>query len=217
MTRAVVRPVLQVVFSGHAVRTLALTLVYAVALGLSIIAAYELRFDFDVPNWLSGTMFSVCATTVTVRLLCLFAFDQFDELLSYFSRPDLKRLVLACTTAALLLGGIRLAAGVQFAPPRGVILMHFVISIVALSGMRLSFRRIRLLGNADPHARAKTRRIAIFGAGDCGAALAREFLAKPWLGMQPMVFFDDNREGHCSIHVFQWSAVPSRWPSIRRS
>ena len=201
MTRSFVCRILKVVLSGHASRTLALTMAYGAVLGLSILAAYELRFDFDVPNWLSVTMFSVCTTTVAVQLLCLFVFGQFDGLLSYFSRPDLKRLVLACTSAAALLGAIRLIFGVQFAPPRGVILIHYVITIGALSAMRLSFRRIRLIGTvATGRAHGKPRRIGIFGAGDCGAALARELLAKPWLAMRPLVFFDDERDSHCSIH-----------------
>lgn len=201
MTRSFVQRILRIVFSGRASRTLALTVGYATVLGLSILAAYELRFDFDVPDWLSITMFSVCATTVAVQLLCMLVCDQFDGLLSYFSRPDLKRLVLACTSAAVLLGAIRLIFGVQFAPPRGVILIHYLISIVALSAMRLSFRRIRLLGHAATRqAHAKARRVAIFGAGDCGALLAKEFLAKPWLALRPLVFFDDERDSHSSIH-----------------
>jgi len=201
MMRRLVRHILQVLLSGHGVRTLALAIAYAGVLAASIIVAYELRFDFDVPDWLSRTMLSVCAIAVAVQLLCLFVFNQFDGLLSYFSRPDLKRLVLACSVAAVLLGVMRLTLGVQFAPPRGVILMHYVIGLVSLSGMRLSFRGIRLFSHAGPgQIRATVRRIAIFGAGDCGAALAREFLGKPWLGLQPLVFFDDERDSHCSIH-----------------
>ncbi|MDQ6859634.1 MAG: polysaccharide biosynthesis protein [Verrucomicrobiota bacterium] len=188
------------VLRNYATRTVALTFLYAAVLAITYLLAFELRFDFDVPAWLTPTIWSVCAITVGTQLICMFVFDQFDGLLSYFSRPDLKRLVFACTLAAAVLGIIRLSFGVYLAPPRGVLLIDYMMSIGVLSGMRLSFRRIRLLSADRPvSGPARRHRIAIFGAGDCGAMLARECLSKPWLGIHAVAFFDDKRS-RASIH-----------------
>ncbi len=199
--KRLIQRALNSVLRNHATRTVALTFAYAVVLSLTFLLAYGLRFDFDVPDWLLPTILSVCCITVLIQMFCLYAFDQFDGLLSYFGRPDLKRLVFACTMAAVLLGALRLTIGVQVAPPRGVLLIDYMMSIGVLAAMRLSFRRIRLLSAEKPlHGPAKRNRVAIYGAGDCGAMLAREFLAKPWLGIQVVAFFDDERDSWSSIH-----------------
>src|SRR5207237_3727422 len=100
----------------HSLRVIALTVAYATVLGASVVLAYLLRFDFEIPRWLTPDIFSICAITVCVHLLCLFPFHQFDGLLSYFSTPDLKRLILACSSAVMVIGALRFAFGVTVAP-----------------------------------------------------------------------------------------------------
>jgi FlaA1/EpsC-like NDP-sugar epimerase len=45
---------------------------------------------------------------------------------------------------------------------------------------------------ADPAVKGVARSTAIIGAGDAGAAIARELLKKPSLRLKPVVFFDDD-------------------------
>ena len=71
---------------------------YGAVLGLSLFFAYQLRFDFAVPDNIEQNMLSVCAITVAVQLVCLFLFHQFDGLLTYLSTPDLRRLLSACSS-----------------------------------------------------------------------------------------------------------------------
>ncbi len=195
------RSTVGMILREHSARAIGLTLAYGVVLTLSILLAYLLRFDFDVPDWVHVTLLEVCAITVGVHLLCLFAFNQFDGLLSYFSTPDFRRIALACASAVMFLGLLRGVFGVTVAPPRGVLLMHLILSLGALSALRMSFRRIRLVVQAGPgRRRLKSKPVAIVGAGDCGAALAHELLRKPWLALNPVAFFDDHRKANCSIH-----------------
>ena len=209
MIRAVGRPILQRILKDRPVRLIGLTVTYALLLGLSIISAYLLRFDFDIPAWIRPSLLPVCVITVGVHLLCMFRFHQFDGLLSYFSTPDLRRLILACMVAVFALGAMRLTLGTGFAPPKGVLLMHFFLSVLGLSGMRLSFRHIRQIAFANGGRTPVTaRRVGIVGAGDCGAALAKDLLAKPWLALLPVAFFDDHRNSRCSIHGVAIAGVP---------
>lgn len=209
MIRALGRPILQRIMRDRPLRLIALTFTYALVIGLSVIFAYLLRFDFDIPAWIRPSVLSVCLITVSVHLLCMFCFHQFDGLLSYFSTPDLRRLMLACTTAVFALGAIRLIFGTGFAPPKGVLLMHYLLSTLALSGLRLSFRHIRQIAFANGgRTVVKPRRVAIVGAGDCGAALAKDLLAKPWLALLPVAFFDDHRSARCSIHGIAIAGIP---------
>ena len=158
----------------HAVRMLfaAFAIVW---LTLCLWLAYQLRFDFNVPPLGESALLSIAAMTVLTQLFALFCFHQFDGLLTYFSTPDLKRLVGACTGSSLLLGLFWLAGGLASAPPRSVILMDYVLCIVALSATRFVFRYGRGLAAASrPHSGRKPRRVGIVGAGDTGAALARD-------------------------------------------
>src|SRR4029077_20771610 len=98
---------------------------------------------FSVPDNIERNMLSVCAITVAVQLVCLFLFHQFDGLLTYFSTPDLRRLLCACSLATLVIATQRFTSGVIIAPPRGVILINFIQSIVVIGALRLSFRALR--------------------------------------------------------------------------
>ena len=143
MIRALTRSVIQFVLRMPGLRLLALMGAYGAVLGLSLFFAYQLRFDFVVPDNIAQNMLSVCAITVAVQLVCLFLFHQFDGLLTYFSTPDLRRLLSACSLATLVIAALRFTMGIIIAPPRGVILIDFILSIAAIGALRLSFRALR--------------------------------------------------------------------------
>ena len=215
MTR-LLRSVLQFAVRTPAFRVVALALLYSAVIGICIVFAYLLRFDFILPDWLDSRFFALCTIVVGVHLLCMFPFHQFDGLLGYFSAPDLKRLVLASLTAVLILGALRLTLGIDFAPPRGVLLMHFFLSVMALSSLRLTFRTLRrIAAHGTLKTSGKVRIVGIVGAGDCGASLAKELLAKPWLALEPVVFFDDHRDPRCSIHGLPLAGTPECIPEMK--
>ena len=132
---------------------------------------------------------------VELQLVLLFAFGQFEGLLSYFSLPDLARLFWAtfCSFAIVLL--IWLASRGAYAPPRGVIMSDFLISFLGLAGTRLGFRllRERYLAPYSRHG-VLARRVGVVGAGDVGASLVNDLFSKRGLGLLPVGFFDDDRK-----------------------
>jgi FlaA1/EpsC-like NDP-sugar epimerase len=167
--------------------------VYTIGLIFSLWLSYELRFDFSLPGPDRRQFFLVCLWLVPVKLILLLLIGQFAGLLSYFSIPDLKRLFFALLASCLLMAGIWVATGGRFAPPRSVILADGLLSLLALAAIRLFFRRIRESYLHMPDQQdTRVSRIAIIGAGDAGAALARELLVKTRLGLRPVVFFDDD-------------------------
>jgi FlaA1/EpsC-like NDP-sugar epimerase len=218
MTQLLVRPILRMFLRTHTVRVISLALLYSFVIGVCITLAYLLRFDFNLPGWLRDNVFNTCAIVICVQLLSMFAFRQFDGLLSYFSTPDLKRLMLACACAVAILGALRFSLGVDYAPPRGVLLTYYFLSVIALSSLRLTFRSLRRIeAGASALNRVKARRIGIVGAGDCGATLAKDLLKKPWLALKPVAFFDDRRDSLCSVHGIRLAGRPERIPHFRRT
>ena len=184
---------LEVLHRSSLGRFLGLTFLYAVVLTAAMVFAYQVRFDFDIPAPDRQVARYVAVYVVSIQLASLFVFRQFEGLLSYFSIPDLRRIFFAMSTSSLAL----LLAWIQVhgygTPPRGVILVDYVVSILGLSILRLGFRLIRERYLA-PQARTvrRRRRVGIIGAGDVGAALVRELTSKRGLGLQPVVFFDDD-------------------------
>ncbi len=185
-----------------AVRIGLLIVIYAGVLLSSRWLAYQLRFDFVVPPQFKVQMSVHWWWEVSVKLVVLFCFGQFAGLLSYFSVPDLRRLFYASAASSLLLLGLRYNSDVLYAPPRGVLLIDFMLAFGSLAAVRLGFRIIRerfLAPQSRSHGRA--RRVGIVGAGDVGASLARELSVKRGLGLHPVAFFDDDRnKWHSRVH-----------------
>src|SRR5688572_32824010 len=108
-----------------------------------------------------------------MKLLMLALFGQFAGLLSYFSVPDLRRLVFAWVSSSAVLMLVRYTFAEYYSAPRGVILIDFILSLAGLALVRLSFRVVReryLTPQSRSH--RQRRKVGIFGAGDVGASLA---------------------------------------------
>jgi FlaA1/EpsC-like NDP-sugar epimerase len=174
-------------------RFVALLAGYTVTLGLCFWLAYLLRFDFALPAADLATASRKWPWVVALKLALLFVFGQFSGLLSYFSIPDFRRIVLATGTASGLLFLARYAVPGYPTSPRSVVLLDFVLSTGAIVSIRLLLRMFRerylTLRNGPTHS---ARRVGIVGAGDVGATLVRELQSKRGLGLTPAVFFDDD-------------------------
>jgi FlaA1/EpsC-like NDP-sugar epimerase len=175
------------------IRTGLLLVLYSCVLYASWWLAHELRFDFDIWPPYRETCIAYGPLVVLLQLLFLYVFGQFAGLLSYFSVPDLRRIFLSSSASSLLLFLAYYGASFKVAP-RGVILTDFVLSFTGLATIRLAFRLIReryLSPEARSHRTA--RRVGIIGAGDVGANLAHDLMAKRGLGLLPVAFFDDDK------------------------
>ena len=174
-------------------RTCVLLILYAAVLSISEWLACQLRFDFNVPPENRTSWQMLWTRELPLKLLVLYFYGQFSGLLSYFSLPDLRRLFYASATSSLLLLSVRYNFPELYSVPRGIILLDFFFSFSGLVLVRLGFRMLReryLAPQSRPAHQA--RRVGIIGAGDVGASLARELLAKRGLGMNPVAFFDDD-------------------------
>jgi len=169
-----------------------LLFLYAIELAASLWLSYELRFDFMVPPEFRQERLFVLLWLVPVQLILLGVFQQLTPLLGYFSTPDLARMFHALTISSILVLIAWFIWRDGYAPPRGVIALDFVFCLVGLTGVRLSLRTLReSLTVASKKEGDRARRVAIIGAGDTGAVLARELSLKPGYGLQPVAFFDD--------------------------
>ena len=211
MTRSIVRWILKFAPQNGAGRAALLTLIYVTSVAICFWGAYQLRFDFDVPPTFQSSFPLLALAAISAKLAGLLAFHQFDGLLTFFGKPDLKRLVLACMIGSVPLAFMSIIRAFGAPPPRGVVLIDFVLCIVALAMIRLGFGYVRACvfwSRKIPE--NKARRVGIVGAGDAGADLVRHMMDEPSLGLQPVAFFDDNSGRHSSLHGIPVIGTPER-------
>jgi FlaA1/EpsC-like NDP-sugar epimerase len=193
-----------------------LLLLYASELSASLWLGYELRFDFAVDTAAREERLLVLSWLVPLQLVLLAAFHQLKPLLGYFSTPDLARMFHALVISSAAAVAVWILWGAGYAPPRGVIVLDFVFSLVGLTGVRLALRSFResLSTPGKKNSRGR-RRVAIIGAGDAAAVLAHELTLKPGYGLEPVAFFDDDkRKWNSRVHDIPVLGPPERLPEV---
>jgi FlaA1/EpsC-like NDP-sugar epimerase len=177
-----------------AFRRVLLPLGYAVGLILGLWIAYQIRFDFRIPPEYYNQFITAACWIASLQLILLLAFGQVSGHLTVFGIPDFGRLCASLTIGLVAILALRTPNDLLLVPPRSIAIADFVVCLCILAGWRLSMRLAwqRLRATADEF-NPSPRRIGIVGAGDVGCSLAREFLIKRHLGLEPVAFFDDDR------------------------
>ena len=194
-------------------RQLYLLAAYSAGMVGSLWLAFLLRFDFNIPAEYLVHAKWIFFGLIGVKLLLLLLFGQFGSLLSYFGFHDLGKLLAVCAISAALALGVWVIAGVTYAPPRAVIVTDLLVSFIFLCGFRMSLRLIRE-GYFDKNsATGNEKMVAIIGAGDVGASLARDLLMRRSRGLRPKAFFDDDRtKWGTTIHGVIVQGAPESLP-----
>jgi len=167
-------------------------------IALSALGAFVLRFDWFFSRFQHEFLWYLAAALV-VKPVIFYLFGMYSRYWRYVTVADLVALVLAVSTSsilmALLVGAALLTHTIeQFA--RSVVLIDWLLTIVAVTGVRAAIRIVgesRFTASAVTHASAgEPRRILVAGAGDAGAMVVREMQRNPQLGMIPVGFIDDD-------------------------
>lgn len=171
----------------------ALIAIYTMALLACLWLAYELRFDFAIPGQYQVQILLHWFVVVGLQLTVLAVFGHFGSITRYFSLPDVERLIAATLFGAILLFLLRYVIGMDYSPPRGVIIIDALLAIGCIYSMRVGYRMFhegRWIGYGRTS--ANVQRVAIAGAGDVGSNLVEELRSRPGLRMKPVIFLDDD-------------------------
>jgi FlaA1/EpsC-like NDP-sugar epimerase len=153
---------------------------------------------------------------LALKFLSLVLMRQMGSVLRYFSMPDLARLVAAMAMSEVVMFAVRLFPDLGLALPRGVLLIDFLLSVIGLCTLRLAFRiyqeRITAARGGREH---KYQAVVIVGAGDTGASLTKELLARPARGLRPIALLDDDATMHGRlIHGVPVEGSPAQFANI---
>ena len=167
--------------------------IYAFELGAAFFLSYEMRWDFGIPEAFQNQWQTLIIPIVLCKLILLRSFGQFRSILSYYGLADFSGVVLSMSTVSGMMLGLWYLSDVSAAPPRGVILMDFVLSVALISAFRLTLRIARMWSvSGEMRPGLIERQVAIIGAGDVGQEFAKDLLQRRGCGLLPVLFIDDN-------------------------
>jgi FlaA1/EpsC-like NDP-sugar epimerase len=165
---------------------------YSLIFCVSSLLALLTRFDLNIPPEFLQRWAESIIWVIALKLAILAAFGQFRSLLTFFSFPDAKMIFVALGAAAIFQLAAWFVSGGAGMIPRGTIVVDFILSFLGVCGLRIVMRILRDRFFARRAHAAQAKRVAILGAGQAGAVLAREIQSKPGLGLDVVCFFDDD-------------------------
>jgi FlaA1/EpsC-like NDP-sugar epimerase len=165
---------------------------------VTVMGSYALRLElgaaylFYLPSsyWMLGV-------SLVVKPLVYHYFSLYRRLWLYASVHELKLIVAAVSTASVIVSVMMISlfmAGAFTGFPRSVLIIDWVLSILAVGGVRFILRLLAessINANTNKGKRA-TKRALIVGAGDAGALVVRELQKNPQVNLKPVGFLDDN-------------------------
>lgn len=156
--------------------------------------AFLIRFSMDgraVPAEYVYTYLRALPIIVPIRILVYYSFGLYSQMWSHASVPELLRIAWVVTIdSAVSSAIIFILPHTGF--PRSVLLIGWFLKIGALGSIRLVLRLRHEWYRARQTSGKPSHKTLIYGAGDAGALLVREFAKHPELGSSVVGLIDDD-------------------------
>lgn len=179
------------------------TLIDLCALTVTLVVAWNLRFDWAMPADQWSRLGAVLPYVVALQYAFLTSFVVHRFAWSYVGLRETGRIFQALAGATAVLLVLRLVtpslmphfSGIRYVSLSiGIILTNFVLAFFAIVGLRVARRLLtERAGKASRrHGEQTARRTLLVGAGQAGVVVAKEVEARPDLGILPVGFLDDD-------------------------
>jgi len=164
---------------------------YLLAIPVSYLGAFYIRFDFKIPERYWLVIFHTFVLLFFSRLLVYSILRIYYSSWQFTSLQDLVDIVKAVVLGSVFF----LAVGALFEQmgdfPRSILAIDAIITIFLIAGVRLFFR-YGYEGWGRMHSHTKNKRVLIVGAGFGGNLAVHEIMTNRTLGIIPVCFVDDN-------------------------
>src|SRR5262249_3197355 len=173
--------------------------VQLLSFSFSLVAAFLLRFDFDLPQVEAGHLALGLPIVIIVKSAVFRLFRLDHGWWRFVSVHDVWNLATT-NLVSTALSAVVIALFIGPAFPRSVIVLDFALCLLATTGVRIS---VRLIADSPVEnlRSVESKRVAIYGAGVAGVMLLRELRSNPSLGYSVVGFVDDNSSKH-DIRIF---------------
>jgi FlaA1/EpsC-like NDP-sugar epimerase len=175
-------------------RRLAQAVVDACLLTLAFVLAFVLRFDPEIPSRYQDLLGDSIAFVVLGKLLIFWANGLYHKLWRFIDGKDFEVIVRAVVMAsfALVVAFFLIPSSLTVDPPRGVIALDFLLTLLLVGGARFIVRSVFERPFRGGISRKGGREVLIVGAGNGGQLVASELRRNPELGGMPIGFVDDD-------------------------
>lgn len=159
----------------------------------SVIIAYLLRFNFDIPDFELKPLPVVLLIIFLIRLAGFLIGKTYAGLFRYTSTQDITRIFVTMISGSVLLGLINVvyySIGYQKFPiPFSIIIIEFLCSLLAMSALRIIVK-ITYLEITNPSGHKS--KVIIFGAGEAGVLTKRVLERDAGSRLKVDAFLDDD-------------------------
>lgn len=180
------------------VRNLVVLTVDVFLIIVAALGSFALRTDLG-PRFLDYRLqiYWLVAVAVLVKPAVFYLFGLYRRLWAYASIQELRLIVVAVSTASLLISVViivLLALNALPNFPRSIPPIDWLLSLVLIGGFRFSLRVLAEMRSGQMAARGTKKRVLIVGAGDAGALVVREMQKNPQLNLLPVCYLDDDQD-----------------------
>jgi FlaA1/EpsC-like NDP-sugar epimerase len=155
--------------------------------------AYVLRFDEGIPHRYENLLADTIVLTVAMKLVIFAAFGLYSKLWRFVDQKDFETILKAVvvSTVGLIVVLFLFSIG-RHDPPRSVIALDFLLTLVFVSGVRFAVRAaVERPARGAILERARNE-VLIVGAGNGGQQVAFELRRNPALNSAAVGFVDDD-------------------------
>jgi FlaA1/EpsC-like NDP-sugar epimerase len=165
----------------------------ACLLALAYFLAYYLRFDAGIPNRYENLLTETIALTVAMKLVIFAMFGLYSKLWRFVDQKDFEAILRAVVVSTVgLIVVLYLFSIGRHDPPRSVVALDFLLSLVFVSGARFAVRAVVERPQRGPFLERAAHEVLIVGAGNGGQQVAFELRRNPGLASAPVGYVDDD-------------------------
>jgi FlaA1/EpsC-like NDP-sugar epimerase len=165
----------------------------AALLALAYYLAYVLRFDDAIPPRYERLLEDTIVLIVVMKLVIFALFGLYSKLWRFVDQRDFETILKAVvvSTVGLIVVLFLFSIG-RHDPPRTVVALDFLLSLVFCAGARFAMRALVERPARGAILERAANEVLIVGAGNGGQQVAFELRRNPGLSSAPVGFVDDD-------------------------
>ena len=157
---------------------------------LSWVAAYWLRFNFDLSAEYASGIWSNLGWVLPLQVATFFVFGLYQGIWRFASIPDLKRILKAIAVSGLLIAMVYLMLMPFGVIPRSVLLLNPILLVLAMGASRFAYRAWKEHHHYGAMV-SKGKPVIVLGAGEAAIALVKDLArSEAW---QVVGLLDDDK------------------------
>jgi len=164
---------------------------------VSIIGAYLLRFNFDIPEHYVETFKISLPIVISIKIVGFFIGKTYSGIIRYTGTKDAERIFLVSSIMGIFIFAINALSyywyDKVFLIPLSVLIIDYILSIFLLTTFRII---IKVLYYDLKLNKKERKNIIIYGAGELGIITKRTLDGDTEIGYNTIAFIDHTKDRH---------------------